>query len=441
MDISLKRWKETRMQRLLFFMMLICFASHTAWAEFVPGTTYDKSNAHEISDMLSDSIMLWLTEDEYVMKTGEIEDWGHSKAFVTLTRQNEGKFDINGNGNLTTMDGKPVDYIMGMPFPTIDPADPKAGDKIIQNMFASRYYYQGAAGTCGTMYWLSRTGGPERQVISGNINLYYWNRRQGEIPNPNEFLSQRLNYVIEPMELKGTTQMAWSYIDDREDSAFAYVPAIRRVRRVSAASRSDPFLGSDGTVDDSSGFDGKPSSMKWKLLGIKKLLVPVTTLDTITYPVKADGSYSRIVPPIKIGFMDKDWKGPSYSPISWYWIPREVYIVEAIPKDPYYNASKIVMYIDKELGYIMYKDVYDRAGEFWKVAANLIKKIVLSTGEPSLSMSDMDFYLDWRAKHALAVITENAGVLEGAITQDGNLPPSIIGPKFFTESSLKQITK
>jgi hypothetical protein len=43
----------------------------------------------------------------------------------------------------------------------------------------------------------------------------------------------------------------------KRDSSWSYVPALRRVRAVSPANRSDGFLGSDVSQDDGRFFDGK----------------------------------------------------------------------------------------------------------------------------------------------------------------------------------------
>ena len=137
--------------------------------------------------------------------------------------------------------------------------------------------------------------------------------------------------------------------------------------------------------------------------------------------------------------MDKNWKGPSYSPISLIWVPRNVYVMEATPKDPYYNYGKYVMYIDKELHWIWMKDMWDKSGQYWKTQLEPNKKTVLSSnGQNVTSWTCMDYYLDWRAKHSLAVIV---GQGAGAITQSGNLPENVVSPNFFNESNLKQITK
>jgi len=52
------------------------------------------------------------------------------------------------------------------------------------------------------------------------------------------------------------------------------------------------------------------------------------------------------------------------------WEKRRVYVVEGTSKLPQYAYSKRVIFIDKEVWLIPYSDIYDRAGELWKIWIN-----------------------------------------------------------------------
>ena len=66
--------------------------------------------------------------------------------------------------------------------------------------------------------------------------------------------------------MNGTAALTWRYRDaSKRDSAWTYVPALRRVRAVTPSNRSDGFLGSDMSQDDGPFFDGKPEDFTWKL--------------------------------------------------------------------------------------------------------------------------------------------------------------------------------
>ncbi|MDR1297340.1 MAG: outer membrane lipoprotein-sorting protein [Deltaproteobacteria bacterium] len=56
---------------------------------------------------------------------------------------------------------------------------------------------------------------------------------------------------LEPADVAGTMFLSWEYDDpDREDDKWLYLPALRKDRRVSGASRREYFMGTDFTYDD-----------------------------------------------------------------------------------------------------------------------------------------------------------------------------------------------
>jgi hypothetical protein len=57
-------------------------------------------------------------------------------------------------------------------------------------------------------------------------------------------------FFTSPASVRGTGLLTYDYADGREDDQWLYLPALRRVRRLSATSRSESFLGSDFSYDD-----------------------------------------------------------------------------------------------------------------------------------------------------------------------------------------------
>lgn len=58
-------------------------------------------------------------------------------------------------------------------------------------------------------------------------------------------------YFESPANLRGTAFLSFDYrAADREDDHWLYLPALRKVRRISAADRGDYFLGTDMTYED-----------------------------------------------------------------------------------------------------------------------------------------------------------------------------------------------
>lgn len=64
---------------------------------------------------------------------------------------------------------------------------------------------------------------------------------------------RRLLFFTAPADVRDTSFMTWSYDDGRSDDQWIYLPALRRIRRISAEARHDSFMGSDFTYDDISG--------------------------------------------------------------------------------------------------------------------------------------------------------------------------------------------
>ncbi|MDR3175022.1 MAG: outer membrane lipoprotein-sorting protein [Desulfovibrio sp.] len=56
---------------------------------------------------------------------------------------------------------------------------------------------------------------------------------------------------LAPADVKGTMYLSWEYENPgREDDKWLYMPALRKDRRISGASRNEYFMGSDFTYDD-----------------------------------------------------------------------------------------------------------------------------------------------------------------------------------------------
>lgn len=54
-----------------------------------------------------------------------------------------------------------------------------------------------------------------------------------------------------PADVRGTSFMNWSYTDSsRSDDQWIYLPALKRVRRISSDGKGDSFMGSDFSYDD-----------------------------------------------------------------------------------------------------------------------------------------------------------------------------------------------
>ena len=116
---------------------------------------------------------------------------------------------------------------------------------------------------------LSATALSRRLDVDGELLLLRRRPRAGAAEAEHGQLPGEIPHRGEgPADVNGTAALTWRYRDpDKRDSSWTYVPALRRVRAVSPANRSDGFLGSDMSQDDGTFFEGKPEDFTWKLVG------------------------------------------------------------------------------------------------------------------------------------------------------------------------------
>jgi outer membrane lipoprotein-sorting protein len=53
-----------------------------------------------------------------------------------------------------------------------------------------------------------------------------------------------------PRDVAGTGYLSFSYDDDRDDDMWLYLPAMKRVRRITGSGKNDDFMGTDFTYED-----------------------------------------------------------------------------------------------------------------------------------------------------------------------------------------------
>jgi len=130
-------------------------------------------------------------------------------------------------------------------------------------------------------------------------------------------VEKKIMFFIKPADVRNTSFMNWSYDDaSKDDDQWIYLPALKKVKRISSDSKSDYFMGSDFTYDDLG--DRKPGDDTHKILREEKL----------------NG--------------------------------EDCYVVESTPKDEEYMYSKTVTWVIKDKWIGLKKEFYDEDGDFLK---------------------------------------------------------------------------
>jgi hypothetical protein len=282
-----------------------------------------------------------------VVPTKKVE-W--PRAYKEATEAHSGQVTLSADKTILE------NYVAGMPFPPIDVNDPEAATKIMWN-----YQYKPIITDDVLMRDFQVPSGPltytapmvpDRQFILGDFRRLYYNGRlfvdpKPEMPNPDGIrYKEILAPVVAPFDMKGVGQLSFRYLSAaRQDDTWLYVPAIRRIRRMSTSQRSDSLFGQDTDQDSYWGFSGHIAWSEWRLLGVKEMLGVVHREH---YPVQ------RCPGGADFTYCDN-------------WEKRPVYVIEGISKMPQYAYSKRILYLDSEAWVVLYSDMYDKRGELWKV--------------------------------------------------------------------------
>jgi len=285
-------------------------------------------------------------------------DYSGPQAWKDATEKFRGQARVGPDDSLEN-------YTAGEPFPMdeIDcTGDPQAGTKIIWN-FDYQWGGDGAQARFFYSYWdrgeqlpLYYQGTSKSVQLSNRVEPEYL-KDGGDI-----FRGERrkLAFGVEvdaPFDARGIMLMTYRYKDSdkpqneaKNDDTWVYVPTLRRVRRISAAQRTDAVSGTDFTFDDLRSFAGIVPQYEWKCLGERDIIGPMNS-QVKGYPYEKEHNFG----PYGLSYADDRWE------------LRKAVVVRMIPKNddhPYHHKD---IYIDKQTLTAMYSFAYDQKEELWKI--------------------------------------------------------------------------
>lgn len=331
---------------------LVVLAAAPALAQVQTGDVINKDNKDKVTDLVSPGVM-WCIEHGMTMKIAPYKKIEWNPAYKEATEKYSGQVKLSDDGRTI------VNHVAGMPFPAIDPNDPNVALKIMFNYEYKPFItddsdlrnFDADTGTVS-----DKPLDVERHYILDHLRTLFYTGRLYVDPKPvllpnseGVRAKQSLHPILEPFDLKGVGLTGIRYLDpDRQDDTWLYLPTLRRVRRLSSAQRSDALFGQDTDVDSYGGYAGQIPWFTWKFLGEKKIL---GSFHAEKFPVEYCPGGADFV------FCDS-------------WEPRDVWVLEGTAKQAQYAYGKRVLFIDKESYYIAYSDIYDKAGQLWKVWIN-----------------------------------------------------------------------
>ncbi len=346
-------------------MLITIIGSEARAEDLAPGTTISVENLDSIklktfegktiASMLSEKI-------EWRIRTSGMKiTLAHSKeipldpTWIKASKDNIGRASLNPKTR--QVDG----WGAGEPFPEIKMEDPSAAEKLIWNW----YYGQNAGDVSVDPYFTYLLVDGSKGIHSAQIAEYTRYSMKGRLSNGSKHiegdgtvLGKQLLFFKEPKDIKGLGTFTVRHDSAAVDDVWAYIPAVRRVRRLSGGAWMDPIGGTDQLQDDLEAFHARPSWYKsYKLLG-KRWILAVANGKQPLWNRKGATDAERY--PV----LDLNAK-PFWNLNNDLYEPREVYVVEAEtpPEHPY---SKKILYMETKYPRIYYAEAYDRKGEFWK---------------------------------------------------------------------------
>ncbi|MCD4820363.1 MAG: outer membrane lipoprotein-sorting protein [Candidatus Cloacimonetes bacterium] len=215
---------------------------------------------------------------------------------------------------------------------------------------------------------------PTGQDQEGDLTMSLINSRGDErVREIKQFLKdfgdmeKKIMFFKSPADVRNTSFMNWSYdSEEKDDDQWIYLPALKKVKRISSDSKSDYFMGSDFTYDDLG--DRHPSSDTHKLLREETI----------------DG--------------------------------ENCYVVESIPKEEEYMYSKTITWIIKDKWIGKKKEFYDEDEDLLKTLT--VKEVEKIKDYFVITYSEMhNTQKDHKTKMVLKNVSIDSGISDNKFTE------------------------
>lgn len=338
-------------------------AGQAAWsAEVAEGTVLSAANidalknetidGKPIGSLLTERMEWRIRNSGWKLPLFKAKEVPLDPKWVKASKANVGKAKINPQTR--EIEG----WDAGEPFPNVEASDPQVAEKLIWNYHLGQLAGDVATAKTWTQLLIDGKKGIHAEPIAEYTRYNMKGRLGGKsVEGDGKERSRQLLFFKEPAEMKGLGTFTIQYDSAQVPDAWVYVPAVRRVRRLSGGAWMDPVGSSDQLQDDLEVFNARPSWYKsYKLLG-KRWVLAVAHAKVPSWNPNGKAFAERY--PIL------EQAEPHWNMNNDRFEPREVWVIEAVTPDihPY---SKKVLYMDTKYPRIFYGEAFNRKGEFWK---------------------------------------------------------------------------
>jgi len=354
-----------------------------ARADVSPGDVISAANKEKVRGLVPAEFYTYAIENfpDLQMNIVESKAYPVHPKYVQATVQFACQASLDANGRL-------LNYTAGQPFPysewakaatdhkcDLTPDDPQFALKLAWDV---NYRWQGGSGF-NIPHWgfsnMRNAGREEWRLSQGEYRRTYFSARADLLPETTE-LEKGTNVewaeffdVKSPFDLRGTMFLLYRYRDNKEDDTWAYIPALRRVRRIAATQKSDSLLGTEFTLEDFYLFSGYVWDHSWEYKG-EQVMLSVPDSARTCFPKDSGAISARGM--VRLG-TEQEWHGCRFDPygslpmVGESWQKRMAFELDDIPKQQGHPYSRKKIWYDKETMSPGLAVAYDRAGKPYKL--------------------------------------------------------------------------
>ena len=368
-------------------------------------------------DLFAPPVYDWIKARRMVVRAvrGLESAWTLTEGWQTASKGPETRFQLTKDFGIEKNPAVP-DQALGFPFGDREllnaEADPQArAYKILWNaLFTARMSEE-------LRYTFEMTWSGS-QILRRRADAFWYGRFFPQLQNEQPFLSQWVFRFLTPPGSQNYSLLSWDFRDNTQSRFWIYSPPIQRLRELLPANRSDGILASNLNTDDLFVWSGDFRRFSVKVLEERQIFVLFPSVRSyqlvpqsgeVLAPETPDSSKpsasptpaesasppaagsaapkpsSASLPSLAVtGLKDRSFGGgpaavlwnydtkqfpqlAPWVPLSVSAVPRKVWVIELVPKDPFYEAGRILLSVDQEMMLPVMKVTYDRIGEFQKI--------------------------------------------------------------------------